>query len=503
MYDPSIQCQPSPDVDAAGRRRRRRPRWRRWGLGAAAAVAVSLGGPSTSLLFDGLACAHAHGRFPLAGQVAVDPNDPLRVFVRTTYGMLVTEDGSNSWAWICPEGPGFDADLEDPSILVAGDGSILVGTFNGLSRAPDVCAFTDATGTPSDAFFVDVRRGSTPSVIRAISSNGIGPDAFDVAVWASSDDGASFSRLGTAPPADVLALTLGTSRADDDRIYISGRGGTVTDGYDAVVLRSDDAGATWQRFIVPGGDEQTLPYIGAVDPVDPDIFYVGLVRIDQDLGVTYYGLLVTQDGGASFTEAFTRETNMPGFALSPDGTRIAIGGADEGLWTADASTLDFTQVNDAVVRCLTWTESGLYACTDQFVDGFNLAVSTDEGATLTPLSMLSSPCGPPTCDATTPTGEFCPAEWVIERLELGATTCDDGEGGGGGGAMSSGQGGSGAGTTGPPGGNPSAPSPGGCGCRVAVGAPSSRSGAVAPWAWLLGLALARRGRRLPRGRPPR
>lgn len=425
--------------------------------------------------------ASAHGRFPLAGQIAVDPSDPMRVFVRTTYGILVTEDGSNNWSWICPEGPGFDADTEDPAIIVGSDGSLLVGTFDGLSRASDLCSFATAEGTPPDSFFVDLQRGSAPSVLRAVSSNGVSSDVFDVAVWGSTDDGATWSQLGVAPPSDVLALTLATAPSDDDRLYLSGRGGSAG-SYEGVIMRSDDAGATWQRLTVPGADDMTLPYLGAVDPVDPDIFYVGLVRV-EDQEVVYYGLLVTQDGGQTFTEVFTRTSNMPGFALSPDGTTVAIGGAEEGLWLADASSLQFAKANETVVRCLNWTDAGIYACTDQFVDGFNLGLSTDEGATFTPLSELSSPCGPPTCDASTPVGEFCPAEWQVERLELGATTCGDGGDGGGGGAGSGGGG--------------SEPAPpaddGGCGCHVPGANPSP------PWGFAVGaialaLALARRRR---------
>lgn len=422
--------------------------------------------------------AAAHGRFPLAGQIVVDPSDPMRIFVRTTYGILVTEDGSNTWSWICPEAPGVDADSEDPAIAVGSDGSLLVGTFNGLSRAPDVCAFAPAPGAPTDAFFVDIQVGTAPNILRAVSSNGVASDTFEVAVWGSTDDGANWAQLGVAPPSDVLALTLASAPSDDDRLYLSGRGGTVGN-YEAVIMRSDDAGATWQRFVVPGGDAETLPYIGAVDPVDPDIFYVGLVRI-QDQEVVYFGLHVTQDGGQTFTEVFTRTSSMPGFALSPDGSKVAIGGAEEGLWLADASTLQFAKANETVVRCLTWTDAGIYACTDQFVDGFNLGLSTDEGATFTPLSELSSPCGPPTCDASTPVGAICPAEWQVERLELGATTCGDGGAGGGGGTGGS--------TPTPP------EDEGGCGCHV----PGAPSGAPPSWALalvaLVGLRrLSRRG----------
>ena len=76
----------------------------------------------------------AHGRFPQAGQVVVDPNDDDRIWVRTTYGIITTDDGAGEWRWICPEGVGFDGDQEDPPIGFMNDGSVIAGTFDGPQR---------------------------------------------------------------------------------------------------------------------------------------------------------------------------------------------------------------------------------------------------------------------------------------------------------------------------------------------------------------------------------
>jgi len=93
----------------------------------------------------------------------------------------------------------------------------------------------------------------------------------------------------------------------------------------------------------------------------------------------------------------------------------------------------FTKVSELAVRCLTWDDSGLYACADQFIDGYNVGVSVDDGATFAPLSQQDSPCGPPdSCGAGTSIGDECPGRWPAESAELGAPISCDGESGGAG-----------------------------------------------------------------------
>jgi hypothetical protein len=131
------------------------------------------------------------------------------------------------------------------------------------------------------------------------------------------------------------------------------------------------------------------------------------------------------------------------------------------------------------VGCLTWAESGLYACADQFVDGYTLGLSTDDGQTFTPLAELGSPCGPPPeCAGDSSTAEECASRWPQEQKELNA--CLDGAGGGGGSA-------------GTGGGDPGDDS---CGCRIVAdpGSDDTTRRLVAALTLLggLGLALARR-----------
>ena len=244
----------------------------------------------------------AHGRFPQAGQVVVDPNDDDRIWVRTTYGIITTDDGAGEWRWICPEGVGFDGDQEDPPIGFMNDGSVIAGTFDGLSMTKDGCDFAFPS-LMEGRFVVDVAVEPSHTSAIAVASNGVSADTFEVKLFDTSDNGDSWSELGTAPPTDFLALTLGAAPSDPQRLYLTGRDGTAG-AYAGVLQHSADRGETWTRYDVPGTEGAVaLPYMGQVDPTDADRVYLGVV--EQQMGETVnFTLLVTEDGGQSFTNIF-------------------------------------------------------------------------------------------------------------------------------------------------------------------------------------------------------
>jgi hypothetical protein len=85
----------------------------------------------------------------------------------------------------------------------------------------------------------------------------------------------------------------------------------------------------------------------------------------------------------------------------------------------------FQQVNTLGVRCLVWTERGLYACADPFVDGYTVGLSGDAGKSFAPLMQLSSACGPPAnCAPGSSVAQACTPRWAAERDELGASDCE-------------------------------------------------------------------------------
>ena len=180
------------------------------------------------------------------------------------------------------------------------------------------------------------------------------------------------------------------------RVYVSGYAGPP--GFPGVIQRSDDCGATWQHLAIPGADDTHLPYIGAVDPNDPDIVYV---RLDGPASPTR-GHAARHQGrracrGARALHApsgnlrasrsprrLHRRSSAPPPVVEQRAARArhprALAGAREPR-SRSAALL-------APAHCLTWTPAGLYACAAEFADGFTAGISTDKGQTFQPLMHL-------------------------------------------------------------------------------------------------------------------
>ncbi|WP_438002731.1 hypothetical protein WME89_27650 [Sorangium sp. So ce321] len=435
-------------------------------------IALGLGAAAACLALSASTPASANGRYPAAGQILVDPSDPDHIALRATYGLLVTRDGGERWSWICEGAIGYSG-FEDPMMVITGGGSILAGLFDGLSATHDGgCQWEMAEGELAQRNIVDlsIDRADPASAI-LLGSSVLASDAIVTQVWESKDDGRTWTQAGADLPSTFLGVTLDSAPSDPRRIYVSGRWNGPT--FQGIVKRSSDRGATWEDFEVPGSDDRNLPYLGAVDPVDPDIVYV---RRDGD-GAD--ALLVSNDGGATWREVF-QATSLLGLALSPDGTMIAAGSDEDGLWIAPTATLEFTRVGQLGVRCLTWTAQGLFACADELVDGFTAGVSTDGGKTFSPLMTLDRLCGsPPACGSESSTGQTCPPLWPSTASFIGAKgSCGAGSGSS---AASSGAGASDGGGEAAAGGT-GASDGGGSSCGASAG---GRSGAL-----LLGMVAA-------------
>ena len=301
--------------------------------------------------------ARANGRYPASSQLALSPKDPSVLLVRATYGLLLSRDAGRTWSWICEAAVGYGSE-EDPMMAFTADGTLLAGIFEGLSvGTPDACVWSFAPGALADKFVIDIALDKVdPSRGVLIISNSVGQDdagapGFLTQLWQTADHGHTWAQAGVSLPSQFLGLTVDTAPSNPQRVYLSGRNGPPD--YPGVLERSDDRGATWQMLPIPGADSTHLPYIGAVDPQNPDVLYV---RLDSDPADT---LLVSKDGGATWTTAYPAMGKLTGFALSPDGATVAIGGSFDGVLTAPSSTLAFTKASSVGALCLTWGASGL------------------------------------------------------------------------------------------------------------------------------------------------
>lgn len=390
--------------------------------------------------------AHANGSFPTAGQLVVDPADPTHLVLRTTFGMVTSHDAGAGWGWVCESSAGYVN--EEPGIAVAGDGAILAGVEGGMSLAnAGACDWGFAPGIDPLVKDVSVQRDD-PAVAVAVTTDVAGVTR----LWESIDHGQSWSQAGVDLPG-FQATTLDAAPSDPMRVYIAGLDAMSK----PVLARTDNRGQSWEVTPIVTSAAGAIPYLSAVDPLDPDLVYV---RADADPGL----LLVSNDGGARWSEPFTGTGPMRGFALSPDGQTLLLSDI-LGVYRAPTSTLAFTQVSDVFVTCLTWAAAGVYACSNEYVEAFFVGFSGDEGASFSPLLHMFCISGPLACGADTTVGANCPGEWPAISMQIDTDKCVS-EGTGGTGPGSGGAGGTGgasAVSTGPGGPGATSASAGGSG----------------------------------------
>ncbi len=364
--------------------------------------------------------ALANGRLPASNYIAFAPSDPSFIVARVTFGFLLSRDGGKTWEWACEQAVGYSG-LEDPAYGIFESGTIVATLATGLRVSRDRgCSWEFAPAPVPEKYFIDVavRRGAPRSGVAAISgyagaSDEAGAALFLSQIWATNDNGASWTAPG--PPLDptLLVDTLDVAESDPKRLYASATRGSGTDlrGY---LLVSEDAGKTWIERTIPLDPDDRGPYIAAVDPKNADRLYVR-TAVAPDKGAR---LLVTSDAGKTWEQKLKGTGPLTGFALSEGGERIWVGGTRDGLHTASTADMVFTKKSQIQVQCLGVQGKSLWACSSE-ASGFVLGVSKDDGATFESRLHLAEIRGPLTCDPTTSTGKLCTAAWSKQKVELG------------------------------------------------------------------------------------
>lgn len=370
-----------------------RERFGFWAVVAAASAAVGSWSPP----------ALANGRYPNADMLIVDPGDPQHLVLRATFGTLVSMDGGQSWRWVCEEAIGY-VDM-DPAMTVFSNGNMLHAFLGNIVVSSDAsCSYGLLPFSADGRSAIDV------------TLDPVDPSrAWVLATGLEGRRQASVLRVGTdvEPPLVVadnfVPSTVEVSKSRPQRMYVVGFDASFT----STLMVSDDAGQTWlARPIAPYSARPM--YLSAVDPGNPDMLYV---RVDDG---TSDHLLVSRDAGQSYTDVLTIAADMLGFALSPDGSQVAAGGPGVPVQVASTSDLVFNPAaNVASLRCLTWAERGLFACAQESLDGFTVALSNDGGRSFAPQWHVQD-LVPLECNPNTPVGTVCQRAWLDIASQIGA-----------------------------------------------------------------------------------
>jgi hypothetical protein len=369
--------------------------------------------------------AAANGRYPQAMQLSEDPSDGSRLWLMSTYGLLTSPDRGRTWSWICEEALGVDSSISfDPVLGVHQNGSVILGLLDGLKTSRDRgCDWTYATDALKEQFIVDLavhaRLEQRALVLLSYGEAVDGGVHYTNQVWETTDNSSTFSLLANALPSDVLSTTLDSAPSDALRLYISAQveTGDITRSPPPVWLRSRNGGKTWEQRDLPLRGDVT-PYIAAVHPTDANQVYLRTWQRTTD-NVVSSALLHTSDAGDTWREILIQKAPMLGFALSPDGSTVLAGYGDPqsitigfapdalGIWRATAPDFNFERVFDKSINCLTWSEHGVYACSQLHASGFDVGLSRDQGSTFTAVQNHRTVLGPLACGRDAAVGALC------------------------------------------------------------------------------------------------
>jgi hypothetical protein len=367
---------------------------------------------AAALLFTAAGAA-ANGRYPSSSHIAFDPSDAKHFVVSATIGLLETRDGGKTFGWRCESALGkiFSQDL---MLAVTANGTTVTTKFDGLAATTDGCTFRSIPDFAGKSVSDLTLSRSAPHALLAFFSEPGPSGANQFKLVRSGDDGATWAVVGPVGSSDVSPLTVDVAPSDASRIYLS----ASLDGshdFASVLLRSDDAGLTFTAAEIPSTAGYHLAWISAVHPLDADRVYV---RVQDPAGTMIWA---SKDGGHTFEKIFTGTGQLLGFAISPDGAEMAVGGPNDGIWVGASDGTNLARRSDVPATCLAWNGDGLYACSDWKKAAFSIGRSADHGTTFETVLRFDQLCGQTACGSETPVGMLCPVEWESVAPALGAS----------------------------------------------------------------------------------
>ncbi len=407
MRDPQLKLAGAWGL-GGGRRRERRPRTAARSAGWASAAALAL-------TFAAGRQARADGALPGSLGILLPADKPQEIVLGTNFGLIWSEDAGATWLWTCEQVSTSMANVYavgPPAIGGSpGDRFYALSPIAGLAFSDDgTCSWQTAggalTGQSVTDFFVDP---SNPNrVLAAAAATDDAGDVGPASLYASLDGGTTFGAtpLFTAP-ATAAIVGVEIARSDPNVVYISYYI-PMADGLHPWLVRSSDGGASWTPLDVHAALGLNQVRIFAVDSANPDLLYLRVIANGSE------SVAITRDGGMTFTTPLTiTGGSVSAFARLASGTVLVgarINFATDGGGASGAGY----RSTDGGLTFVPWSltpqphivglservsggKSTLYLSGENYVDGWALASSADEGVTVTPLMSYDQVRGIKSC----------------------------------------------------------------------------------------------------------
>lgn len=363
--------------------------------------------------------AGANGRSPATNGVVFRPGDAQSVYIRATFGLLISHDDGCSFRWVCEQAVGYGGEF-DPKYAVAQDGTLFATTFTGLRVSRDGgCSWRTATeeqpdGTPGriaglwiDA--LDVAANGDVWVATAVS--GRSND-----VYRSTDNGVTFAARNQESPT-IWWKSVKVAPTDPARVYLTGY--QVAPEMATHLLRSDDGGDAWTPAALEGVQLGLTPLVYAVrvDPADADIVYLVSLGANPPNGDRLYR---SADGGATFTEVLATDGTIRDVVYH-GASRVLVAAGTGGFESTDRG-VTFAPLADAPqLACLGERGGELFGCGANWQPDFQAVTRSGDAATWTKQFRFVELAGALECPPGTTSQIECDPMWPALQAQFGAT----------------------------------------------------------------------------------
>ena len=357
--------------------------------------------------------ALAHGRFPVSTQIL--QTDDAWV-VNTTFGLVLSHDEGETWKWVCRPAM-FTLSAEDPTFLLTKDSILFGATFGGLIRGnAKGCQWQSPSAELESIVVIDVVKHEES--LYALTSPGEHPGR----LYRSIDQGITWEPA--SPPIESTLLErVRIAPNQSERIYLSGS--VPGNGFDQprqpFVHRSNDGGQTWERFPFSFEGEEHNIFLLAVHPLNPDIVFMKVLHPRDRPDIP--DRLVRSDDGGEHWRTVLRVVDLQGFAINDTGTNLWVGG--QGLWRSEDGEHFLLVREDLSIGCLSLHNESLWACGENYRNGFAAARSRDGGEHFTTFLRYQDMVGPVECENEIESPECQIANEDIVR-DLLSEPCDAG-----------------------------------------------------------------------------
>jgi len=365
------------------------------------------------------ALADANGRAPLANGVTFHPNDPHSLYVRSTFGLLVSHDDGCTFNWVCEQAIGYGGEF-DPKYAVAKDGTIFATTFKGLRVSRDGgCSWQTVT----EEIWVDALDiAPNGDVWIATAETAAASD-----VYRSKDNGLTFEHRGMLSPT-IWWKSVEVAPTDSQRIYITGyqvAGPPLPDGGtpppQAHLLRSDNGGDTWDEQPLANVMFNATPIVlvRAVHPTNPDILFM------SSLGANGGGdrLYRSTDGGATFKEVLVTTDTIRDVIFHGD--KVLVASPTGSFQSTDGGATFAALTGSPQLACLGDHGGEVIGCGANWQPDFMAVARTADASAWAKVFRFVELAGTLTCPPGTNSQVECDKLWPALQEQFAATgpTC--------------------------------------------------------------------------------